>query len=174
MILLYRSRYSSPQLYHYNCLVIEALRSFPQFNQFNVDLSVSQSTSTARYAHFILIAIAAIWAFPIIVAHFTFNLNFSTIAANLTIVALSIQFCVHNMIVNELNYLNYSRDIILHIWHFYITYCQRFLFFNFSSTTFSNFLFNSSGRFFVKSYFNLCSCSLTKFLNRIFSATYRL
>ena len=37
-ILPYRSRYSSPHLYYYKCLVIKALREFPQFKGFKADL----------------------------------------------------------------------------------------------------------------------------------------
>lgn len=51
-ILPYQSRYSLPLLYHYNSLVVKALRSSPQFKRFNVDLFI-KSTSPSCHIHFV-------------------------------------------------------------------------------------------------------------------------
>ena len=73
--------------------------------------------------HLVLITVATVRAFPykfsVIICY---NLYLSVITAYLAIVALCIKFSIHDIVINVLHDRNYSRNVILHIRYFNITY----------------------------------------------------
>ena len=84
------------------------------------ELGTDVSAGAAGNVQFILIAVAAVGAFPHQLAVIFYDLDFAVIAANLTIIALGIQFCIHDIFVNMLHYRNHSRNVVLHVGYFYI------------------------------------------------------
>ena len=57
------------------------------------ELGTDVSAGAASNVQFILIAVAAVGAFPHQLAVIFYDLDFAVIAANLTIIALGVQFC---------------------------------------------------------------------------------
>ena len=53
-----------------------------------------------------------------------FNLNLSIITTDFTVVTLCIQFCIHNMLVDELHHRKDCRNVLLHIRDFNIADCS--------------------------------------------------
>ena len=69
------------------------------------ELRADVTASTACHIHLILITVAAVRTLPHKLAVIVNDLDFSVITANLTVVALCIKLCIHNVIVNELDNL---------------------------------------------------------------------
>ena len=72
--------------------------------------------------HLRLIAVAAVGAFPHQLARFVRDdLYFAVIAADLTEIALGVEFRVHDIIVNKFHYGKNGGNVVLHIRDFHIT-----------------------------------------------------
>lgn len=69
------------------------------------ELSSDISTGSSCNIHLILITVAAVRTLPHKLAVIVNDLDFSVITANLTVVALCVKLCIHNVIVNELDNL---------------------------------------------------------------------
>ena len=63
-----------------------------------------------------LVAISAVWAFPNELSAIFDNLNFAVIAADLAIIRLGIQLCVHDIFIDELNNADNRRNVLRHVW----------------------------------------------------------
>ena len=80
------------------------------------ELGADVAAGSSGDAHFVLIAIAAVRAFPDELAIFVFDdLDFSIIAADHAVVALGIQLCVHDIFIDVLHDGENGRDIRLHV-----------------------------------------------------------
>lgn len=85
------------------------------------ELRPNIAARSAGNGHLRLIMIATIGAFPDELTRFIFdNLDFAVVAANFTIIALCIELCIHNIIVNIFHDCQDSRYIVLHIRYFYV------------------------------------------------------
>ena len=74
--------------------------------------------------HLRLIAIVAMRAFPNQLTRFVRNnLNFTVKAAFLTIVALGIEFRIHDIIIDKFHNGKHRRDIVLHVGNFHVADC---------------------------------------------------
>lgn len=79
-------------------------------------------TGTTRNGHLGLVAIAAVRAFPDqLSAVICYDSDFTVIAATFTVIALGVQFCIHNVIVDMLHDRKDCRNILLHVRHFHVT-----------------------------------------------------
>ena len=70
------------------------------------ELCADIAACTAGYTHLVLVAVATMWALPdkLASALFLYDFDFSVVATYLAIVALCIQLCVHDIVVNILHY----------------------------------------------------------------------
>ena len=80
------------------------------------------SACSSGYVHLVLICIAALRALPYQLAVFFYDFYFTVEAALLAIVALGIEFCIHDVVVDELDYFHNSIQVVLHVRHFNIAY----------------------------------------------------
>ena len=87
------------------------------------ELSAYISACAASDVHLGLIAIMAVGAFPY---EFAVGIgdypHFAVVPADLTIIALGVEFRVHYVLVNVLHQFEYGRNVILHVRHFDVTY----------------------------------------------------
>ena len=67
------------------------------------ELRTNVAAGSACNIHLVLVAISAVWAFPNELSAIFDNLNFAVIAADLAIIRLGIQLCVHDIFIDELN-----------------------------------------------------------------------
>lgn len=65
-------------------------------------LTTDIAASAPGHVHFGKISVMAVGAFPHQLAIIIDNLDFSVIAANLAIIALGVQFSIHDVIIDEL------------------------------------------------------------------------
>ena len=80
------------------------------------ELGADVTAGPSGNAHFVLVAIAAVRAFPDELAVFVFDdLDLSIIAADHAVVALGIQLCVHDIFIDVLHDGENGRDIRLHV-----------------------------------------------------------
>ena len=80
------------------------------------ELGADVAAGSSGDAHFVLVAIAAVRAFPDELAVFVFDdLDLSIIAADHAVVALGIQLCVHDIFIDVLHDGENGRDIRLHV-----------------------------------------------------------
>ena len=86
------------------------------------ELRSDVTACSARNVHLRLVAVMAMRAFPKKLSVLFHDSDFPVVAANLTVIALGIQFGVHDIIVNMLHYRQHSLQISLHIRHFHIAY----------------------------------------------------
>ena len=85
------------------------------------ELGSDITTGSAGNAHFSLILISTVRAFPDQFAGLVFfDLDFSIVSAYFAVVALGIQLCVHDVVVDELHDGEHRRNIILHVRNFYV------------------------------------------------------
>ena len=75
--------------------------------------------------HFVLICVSTIRTAPdkfsILVLY---NFYFFVVSADLTVVRLGVQFCVHDIVINVLDYCEDSWNIVLQVCYFYIRDCR--------------------------------------------------
>ena len=80
------------------------------------------STRTSCDVHLMLICVATVWTLPNQLMIFIFNnLNLTTVTTHLAIIALRVQFSVHDIVVDVLDYFEYCINIILKICSLNIT-----------------------------------------------------
>ena len=83
------------------------------------ELRADISASTPCDVHFGLIAVMAVRTFPhefpVVVGD---DLNFSVVAADLTIIALGVKLGIHDVFVNILHERENGFDIVLHVGNF--------------------------------------------------------
>jgi hypothetical protein len=85
------------------------------------ELGADVSAGSSCYGHLMLIAVAAVRAFPYELAAVVFhNFDFTIVAADFAVVALRIEFSVHNVVINVLHNSEDGRNVILHVRHFYV------------------------------------------------------
>ena len=65
--------------------------------------------------HLVLVTVVAMRAFPNELAVIFHNLDFAIVTADLTVVTLSVQLCVHDVVVDELHDSDNSFKVILHV-----------------------------------------------------------
>ena len=88
------------------------------------ELSADIAAGTACNIHLVLILITAVRASPNKFSVLVLNdFYLAVIAAALTVIALCIKFCVHNIIIDKAHYLKHGRNIILHIGNLDIRDC---------------------------------------------------
>ena len=74
------------------------------------ELSSDISARTTRYIELFLITVTTMRAFPHQLAIVFDNLDFPVETAYLTVVALGVEFGIHDVIVDKLHYTNNSRE----------------------------------------------------------------
>ena len=80
------------------------------------------TTSSPGDIHLVLVSISALRTFPNQLAITIINnLNFSVPTTNLAIIALGVQFSVHDVIINKLHNAKNSRNIIGQVCDFNVT-----------------------------------------------------
>lgn len=80
------------------------------------ELGTDVATGSSGYAHFVLVSVTAVWTFPYEFAAFVFyDLDFSIVAAFHAVVALCIEFCVHDIFIDVFHDGEDGGDIGLHI-----------------------------------------------------------
>jgi len=84
------------------------------------ELGADIAAGAACDIHFILIGISAFRTRPDQLSVILANFNFSIPTAYLTVVALSVQLGIHNIVIYELHYFKYGIQIMLHIRNLYI------------------------------------------------------
>ena len=72
------------------------------------------------HIHLVLVGVAALGADPNQLAVILLDADLTVIAADLAVVALGVQLCVHDVVIDELHQLQDSVDVVLHIRHFHI------------------------------------------------------
>ena len=83
------------------------------------ELGADVAAGSSCDAHLVLVAVAAVRAFPDEFAGFIFDdADFSVIAACHAVVALRVQFCVHDVFIDVLHDGQDCRDVRLHIRYF--------------------------------------------------------
>ena len=85
-------------------------------------LSADVAAGASCDVHLILVTVVALGTFPYQFAVVFDYLYLTVIAADLTVIALGIQFCIHYIIVYEPDDIQHSGDILLHIGNFNIAY----------------------------------------------------
>ena len=81
------------------------------------ELRADVAASPSRDIHLILIAVAAVGALPEELAALLNDRDLAVVAAYLAVVALCVELCVHDVVVNKPHDLQNSREVILHIGH---------------------------------------------------------
>ena len=84
------------------------------------ELRSDVTACSARNVHLRLVAVMAMRAFPKKLSVLFHDSDFPVVAANLTVIALGIQFGVHDIIVNVAHDREYGGKIVLHIGYFYV------------------------------------------------------
>ena len=85
------------------------------------ELGSDITTGSARYTHHILVTVATVRALPYQFSVFVFyDLDFAGISTFHTVIALGIEFCIHDVVIDILHDGKYCIDIVLHVWHFHI------------------------------------------------------
>ena len=85
------------------------------------ELCADVSAGSARHVHLILIAVVAVGAFPNELAVFFHDSDLAVESAYLTVVALGVQLGIHDVVVDKLDDLQHSGQVVLHIGHFQIS-----------------------------------------------------
>ena len=82
------------------------------------ELCSDVSACSAGYVHLVLIAVSAVGAFPDELAVLVvYDLDLSVVSAYLAVIALGVELCVHDVIVDVLHYRNDCLDIVLKVGH---------------------------------------------------------
>jgi hypothetical protein len=76
------------------------------------ELSSDVSTGAASNRHLCLVSITAIRTLPKKLSIFLDNSNFTVVSALVAIITLGVDFTVLDIVVDELDYLKHSRDIV--------------------------------------------------------------
>ena len=85
------------------------------------ELGADITAGTSCHKHTVLVTVAAVGAFPNQLAGIVgYNFDFTVISATLAVVALCIQFCIHNMVVHIFHYGKDCFNIILQVWYLHI------------------------------------------------------
>ena len=84
------------------------------------ELGTDVAAGAAGNVQLALVAVMAVRALPHQLAVVLHDLDLAVIAAHLAVVALGVQFCVHDVIIDELHHFDDSFQVILHIGHFHI------------------------------------------------------
>ena len=91
----------------------------------NIVCTTKVSTNSSNDNHFVFVSITTIWAFPNKLTVSVINsFDFSFISTNITMIALCIELCVHNVFVDALHNSKYTRNILLHVRNFYVADCS--------------------------------------------------
>ena len=75
------------------------------------ELRTDIAAGTARNIHFVLVAVMAVGALPNEFPVLFDNLDFAVVAANLAIVALSVQLSIHDVVIDKLDYLKHGLGV---------------------------------------------------------------
>ena len=86
----------------------------------NPELSSDISARTTRYIELFLVAITTMRAFPHQLTIVLDNLDFPVETAYLTVVALGVEFGIHDVIVDKLHYTTNSLQVVLHVGNLYV------------------------------------------------------
>ena len=84
------------------------------------ELGTDVAAGAAGNVQLALVAVMAVRALPHQLAVVLHDLDLAVIAAHLAVVALGVQLCVHDVIIDELHHFDDSFQVILHIGHFHI------------------------------------------------------
>ena len=80
------------------------------------ELGTDVAAGSASHGHQILIPVSAIRALPDQFAvTVLYNLNLTIVTAGSAIIALGIQLCVHDVVVDELHHFQHGRNVVLHV-----------------------------------------------------------
>ena len=84
------------------------------------ELGADIAAGAAGNVQLVLVAVMALGALPDQLAVLRHNLNFTVVAADLAVVALGVQFGIHDVLVDELHDLDDGFEVILHIGYFHV------------------------------------------------------
>ena len=85
------------------------------------ELCSNITAGSSGNAHLVLVAVAAVRALPDQLAVLVlFNLDLSVISANITEIALGIQLCVHDVVIDKLHNRENCRNVLLHVRNFHV------------------------------------------------------
>ena len=84
------------------------------------ELGADIAAGAAGNVQLVLVAVVALGALPDQLAVLRHNLNFTVVAADLAVVALGVQFGIHDVLVDELHDLDNGLEVILHVGYFHV------------------------------------------------------
>ena len=85
------------------------------------ELGSDVAAGSSGHVHLVLVFVAAVRTYPDEFAMFVaLDLDFSVVAADLTVIALGIELCVHDIVINVFHDCQNRLDVVLHIRHFHI------------------------------------------------------
>ena len=85
------------------------------------ELGSDIAAGTACNRHLVLVTVAAVRALPDqLTCLILDDFDLTVIAAALAVIALGIQLCIHDVLIDELHDRQDCRDILLHVRHFHI------------------------------------------------------
>ena len=84
------------------------------------ELGADVAAGAAGNVQLVLVAVVALGALPNQLAVLLHDADLAVVAAHLAVVALGVQFSVHDVLVDELHHLDDSLKVILHVGHFHV------------------------------------------------------
>ena len=84
------------------------------------ELGADIAAGPAGHVHLVLIRVAALGALPDELAVFLYDLDLTVPAAHLAVVALGVELGIDDVVVDELHYLQYCFQVVLHVGHFHV------------------------------------------------------
>ena len=78
------------------------------------------TAGSPSHVQLVLVTVPTLGAFPDQLAAVLDNFDFAVETAHLAVVALGVQFGVHDVIIDELHQRQHSRDVALHVGNFHI------------------------------------------------------
>ena len=86
------------------------------------ELGSDVTAGTACHRHLVLVTVAAVRALPDqLTCLILDDFDLTVVAATLAVIALGIQLCIHDVIIDELHDRQDCRDILLHVRYFHVT-----------------------------------------------------
>ena len=86
-------------------------------------LGANVTAGAAGNVHGALVAVAAVVAFPDQLSFaVAYDVYFACVAAFLAVVALGVEFCIHDVVVDVLEQGHYGRYVAFHVGHFHVAY----------------------------------------------------
>ena len=84
------------------------------------ELGADVAAGTAGHIQLVLVTVVALGALPDQLAVFLDDADLAVVTADLAVVALGVQFSIHDVFVDELHDLDDGFQVILHVGHFHV------------------------------------------------------